>query len=545
MSKLPLDDEETGIHRAKIWEIGMYALNNTSTNTYMLLVGSISYYLIGIVGVATVLAGSIVTLMRVWDGITDPFIGMLVDKTNGKLGKNRPFIIIGQIILFCTTFAMFRFVPHMPTAIRFIAFMIIYILYIIGYTCQCVVTKSAQTCLTNDPKQRPIFTMFDATYNTLLMGVFFPIYLTGTLVPKFTISAATAEGAAKIAELVAQNPALEACLSARNGIQTLSAFYNPEMWNHFQLVFAAIAFVFATCAIIALWRKDRPKYFGTGVASKIGFKDYIDVIAHNRAIQMLIVAASTDKIAMLAVGNTTIMICLFGIVCGNFGLYSSYSAITSIPVVLITIFGVNQFARKLGQRKALVIGSVGAMIFAVLIGLLLVLGVPTTMKLPQFSLTRLSTWANLFKTGHWSLFGVTFVVLYMFMKGCSNLAGNIVIPMTADCADYEVYRSGRYVPGLMGTLFSLVDKLISSISTTIIAVIFAAIGFGKALPTVETPYSSNILVAVLICYLGLPIIGWVCNLIAMKFYPLTKEKMEEIQGEIARIKKEALAKQGE
>ena len=22
--------------------------------------------------------------------------------------------------------------------------------------------------------------------------------------------------------------------------------------------------------------------------------------------------------------------------------------------------------------------------------------------------------------------------------------------MTADCADYEVYRSGRYVPGLMG-----------------------------------------------------------------------------------------------
>ena len=34
--------------------------------------------------------------------------------------------------------------------------------------------------------------------------------------------------------------------------------------------------------------------------------------------------------------------------------------------------------------------------------------------------------------------------------------------MTADCADYEVYRSGRYVPGLMGTLFSFVDKLISS-----------------------------------------------------------------------------------
>lgn len=49
----------------------MYALNNTSTNTYMMVVGYISYFLIGIVGLASVLAGSIVTIMRVWDGVTD------------------------------------------------------------------------------------------------------------------------------------------------------------------------------------------------------------------------------------------------------------------------------------------------------------------------------------------------------------------------------------------------------------------------------------------------------------------------------------------
>ena len=33
--KKPL--EENGIHRAKLWEIGFYALNNTSTNIYMRL----------------------------------------------------------------------------------------------------------------------------------------------------------------------------------------------------------------------------------------------------------------------------------------------------------------------------------------------------------------------------------------------------------------------------------------------------------------------------------------------------------------------------
>ena len=143
----------TGIHRAHIWEIGLYALNNTSTNIYLTLVGYISYYLVGIVGVGVVLAGSIVTIMRIWDGVTDPFVGFIVDKTNTKFGKNRPFIVIGNLILFGTTWFMFNIIPTMNTSIRFPVFILIYMVYIIGYTCQCVVTKSAQTCMTNDPKQ--------------------------------------------------------------------------------------------------------------------------------------------------------------------------------------------------------------------------------------------------------------------------------------------------------------------------------------------------------------------------------------------------------
>lgn len=51
MSKQPLEDQQTGVHRARLWEIAFYALNNTSTNAYMILVASISYFLVGIVGV--------------------------------------------------------------------------------------------------------------------------------------------------------------------------------------------------------------------------------------------------------------------------------------------------------------------------------------------------------------------------------------------------------------------------------------------------------------------------------------------------------------
>ena len=125
MSKQPLEDKANGIHRAKTWEIGFFSLNNMSTNLYMLLMNSISYYLVGIVGIGVVLAGSIVTIMRVWDGVTDPFVGMIVDKTNTKFGKNRPFIVIGNVILFLTTFIMFRVIPTTPTGTKIDAFEIL------------------------------------------------------------------------------------------------------------------------------------------------------------------------------------------------------------------------------------------------------------------------------------------------------------------------------------------------------------------------------------------------------------------------------------
>ena len=65
---------------------------------------------------------------------------------------------------------------------------------------------------------------------------------------------------------------------------------------------------------------------------------------------------------------------------------------------------------------------------------------------------------------------------------------------------------------------------------------YSMVGFKDALPDTLTPYSDGIFWAY-----GMIMIGLVCNLIAMKFYPLTKEKMEEIQDEVAQIKMKTMA----
>ena len=69
----------------------------------------------------------------------------------------------------------------------------------------------------------------------------------------------------------------------------------------------------------------------------------------------------------------------------------------------------------------------------------------------------------------------------------------------------------------------------------------AAIGFRTEQPTQDTPYSTAIFWVTMACFIGAPVLGWICNIIAMKFYPLTKEKMEEIQERIAEIKAGAKA----
>ncbi|MGN0662194.1 MAG: MFS transporter [Faecalibacterium sp.] len=540
MSKQPLEDKARGIHRAKTWEIAFYACNNLSTNLYMILMASISYYLIGIVGLASVVAGSIGTVMRIWDGVTDPFVGMVVDRTNSKFGKNRPFIVIGQLILFSMTFAMFRILPNVSTGMRFPLYIVFYMLYIIGYTAQCVVTKSAQSCLTNDPAQRPVFAMFDSVYLVLVFSFWYPIFLSGTLIPNYTLN--SAQHADKIAALIAQSPNLSNVLVDNNGVQILSGFYNPDMWVYFQLLMGTLSAILAVLAIIGLWRKDRIEYFGTGVEQKVTFKDYVDVLAHNRGIQMLIVAASSDKLSMNCKSNAAVTAVVFGVLFGNYAFSGSNSAITTVPILVLTLLAFNRIACKLGQKKCLVYGTCGSLACA--FGTMLIMLICAnkgTFLLPTFSLTKFSTYANLFKPSSWSIWGLLWVILLVGAGVFNNMASNIVIPMTADCTDYEVYRSGRYVPGLMGTLFSFIDKLISSLAPTIVALAYSLVGFSTALPTDVSPFSTGLLWATIFCYLGMPAIGWACNLIAMKFYPLTKEKMEEIQEEVARIKAEAAA----
>jgi Na+/melibiose symporter-like transporter len=111
--------------------------------------------------------------------------------------------------------------------------------------------------------------------------------------------------------------------------------------------------------------------------------------------------------------------------------------------------------------------------------------------------------------------------------------------MCADVIDYEMARSGKFMPATVTATYSFLDKLISSLGAMIATACVAMIGYTNTMPQPTDPSTAAIKGMTLALFYGLPIIGWICTLIAMKFSPLSKEKMIEVQEKIASEKTDA------
>lgn len=462
-------------NNAKTWQIGFFTLNNTATNLYMFLFMFIAYYATGIAGLLVVVVSTILTFSRIWDGVTDPIIGFFIDKTETALGKFRPFMVLGNAILLGLS-ALLLFTTHlMPDGIRLVYFILLYALYIIGYTFQTACTKAAQTVLTNNPKQRPVFTLFDGIFNTALF-IGGQVYVSNYLVP-------------------------------RHG------GFNLAFFSEFWVSVAILSAVFTALSVISIWHKDIRENWGTNPV-KTRFRDYWPIIRGNRPLQMLLISASTDKLANLTKSNATTTIIIFGILMGNYALSGKLMLITALPTIAITYLGIG-FAKRMGLKKAYVLATWLSIALSVVLFLFMRLTDLTTLSIAPVN-------------------GQTFLFLSLLslLGGVVAVGGNIVIPMIADCADYENSVSGRYIPGMIGTIFSFIDKLISSLATALIGFLVATIGFKEALPTVDTPATPALFWMGMFFYIGMPILGWVASLVAMRFYSLDDVKMQDVQKQI-------------
>ena len=110
---------------------------------YALSSSYVMYYYQDILGLQATFVGLILMIARVFDAINDPFMGVLVAKTNTKYGKLNAFVL----------YALFS-APDLSKTGLMVYFAIIYILWGVTYTMMDIPYWSMIPAVTEQPKDR-------------------------------------------------------------------------------------------------------------------------------------------------------------------------------------------------------------------------------------------------------------------------------------------------------------------------------------------------------------------------------------------------------
>ena len=215
-------------------------------------------------------------------------------------------------------------------------------------------------------------------------------------------------------------------------------------------------------------------------------------------MQRLMVAGAGCKLALSIATNTTVLCMLYGCMMGNYdGLYLPMMVlgyVFSVPFFLLTV----RTSQKHGQKASLMkYVSVAFLCYIGVLVLLLLWGKSDAFTLSIMGENGLSI----------NLYTILFIAFFGIGYGAYYATADMPIPMVADCSDYETYRSGNYIPGIMGTLFSLVDKLVSSLSATVVGVAVSFIGL-ESLPTQYDPYTPGMNRVVIVLFCIIPMVAW-------------------------------------
>ncbi len=447
--------------------------------------------------------GGLLTFTRIFDAITDPLLAFLYDRVNTRWGKIRPLMLLGWAIQSLGIMAMFSWAASKGFGIPM--FLITYMIYVIGYTIVNMTAQTLPALLTNDPKQRPTVGVWQTVFN-YLVPMAFTIILNTVLLPKYGQITVTEAGGYAV--------------NYSQAYLTAAAAFT---------VIVSLVGVILVCIGISAY--DKPENFeGTNKSGeRLKWKDMWAVLSKNKPLQAYIIAASSDKIAQQAGSAAIVGTMLSGILIGNMTIATYLSVGGMLPSIIFAIIGA-RYCGKHGNKESIVNWAK----YCIYANLAIIAFFTVT-----WYTVGTHTIANL------GLTMVLYILLTLICNGFMMAGTTANTAFMADIIDYELDRSGKYIPAVVSGTYSLVDKIVSSFSALIATGCVALIGYTNTMPQPgDTPTGAIFWVTMFLRY-GLAILGWLCTLWAMRTCNLGKAEMVEVQKRIADKKAEAKAEMAE
>ncbi len=218
--------------------------------SYGMFYSYLSIYLTNALGINPLFLLILAPLARIWDGLNDPMMGMIVDKTKTKMGKYRPWILTGaalNAVVLCFLFNNPGFAAGSAGLYVYVA--IFYVLWGMTNTLADIPFWSMVPSFTSEEKERNLISTIARAFSGIGQGI----------IMIFTVKAVAYFGKSQSSEL-----------SSMSSSSLLSGF---GKWS---IITAAALVFFAVISVISTKEKNV-----IANPEKFSFKNALSVIKQN------------------------------------------------------------------------------------------------------------------------------------------------------------------------------------------------------------------------------------------------------------------------
>lgn len=126
--------------------------------------------------------GLVIAIARVWDGVSDPIVGYIADRTKTRFGSYRPYLILGAIP-FALSFVAMWYVPDLNQTGKLIYYALMYILFDTCLTVVFIPYVSLTTRITDNYDERTSVTSYRMVFSlsASMIANVLPTYFIGPM----------------------------------------------------------------------------------------------------------------------------------------------------------------------------------------------------------------------------------------------------------------------------------------------------------------------------------------------------------------------------
>ena len=479
------DGHGNPVARLGEWRVGFYAAMYLPISVALLPVGVYVQPHYAELGISLYAIGTIIFCARLSDVVTDPLIGVLSDKYRTRIGRRKPWIIVGTPLLM---FAMYKlFLPSSDPSVWYFGFWVIVMYFAFtlvnlpyfAWGAELSPDYNERTKVTGRREQFHYFGVVIATALPLVAGTL--IYLDGTGNTLDSLMSNVSEELGAVMAARAGNPGVI--------LEWLATFVLVALPI---TVFLAVGFVREPDQVVIPRRK--PSFLAS-----------IKVIRRNGPFVRLVICYTVSSIGGAMTGALSFFFCKHVIDAGEW--YTVYLLVYYMASTLGLFFWM-WLAKRIGKHRT----------FITLI-------------------IWYSVWASFIPFIPAGWFGMFLFI--MTMKGCTEGA-MLALPaaMAADAVDIDSARTGEQRAGLYFSVWQMLLKGGNAIGGAMALFVVGLAGFSAtADPALAHTSDGNSSTSLLVLALAYSIIPAGLKFIALPFiwrYPLTEERQLRIRERLER-----------